>query len=118
MPMVNFYFTTTNLNVTAKHLMALAASPTQGQTIAQVENQLVTAAVNLFQARFGNQQSVSAQQVNDGILHAAVLWKGIGAVYSANASVSGGGVLLHQANVNVPISGHFVVCVDLWAYLD
>lgn len=117
MPTVDFYFAKTNLTATAQHLITLDATPTQGKTLQQVEALLVDKTVKLFEESFKSEPSVTGQKVNDGVLHAAVLWKGIGAIYSASQTVSGDGVLHHQANVNVAISGEFVIDVDLWANL-
>lgn len=117
MPVVDFYFSTTNLNAVASHLQSLSGSPFTGQTIQQIESQLVTASINMFASRYCNLPSVSAQTVNQGELHAAVLWKGIGSIFSASAGVAGGGFLLQQQNVNVQVTGQYVVSVDLWAYL-
>ena len=117
MPVVDFYFSTTNLKAVANHLQSLSGSPFAAQTIQQIESQLATASINMFASRYCNQAAVPAQMVNDGKLHAAVLWKGIGAIFSASAGVSGGGNLLQQQNVNVQVTGQYVVSVDLWAYL-
>jgi hypothetical protein len=116
MPQIDFYFDPANLTATANHLANLPGSPFFGQAVPLVENQLVPAAVNLFVSRFQPLPSVNAILVNDGVLHAAVLWKGIGAIFSASSSVSGN-AFHFAANVTLPISGQFVVSVDLWCNL-
>ncbi|WP_151671184.1 hypothetical protein [Nitrincola schmidtii] len=118
MPVVDFYFSNTNLNAVASHLKSLSVSQFDGQAIHQIESQLVTASIDMFASRYCNLSAVSAQTVNQGELHAAVLWKGIGAIFSASEEVTGSGVLIQQQNLNVQVTGQYVVRVALWAYLD
>lgn len=118
MPQIDFCFPSANLHATAVHLQNLGVSVTQGKSTAQVEDQLVVAAVKMFEDRYRNQQAVGANLINEGVLQAAVLWSGVGAIFSADHSVYGDGVRRHQASVKVQTSGEFVVSVDLWVHLS
>lgn len=117
MSLATFQFSRRNLTGTAHHLQSQRGSPFTGDTIVEIEDKLVTAAIDLFKSRLKNEETVNAELFERGELHASLLWKGTGAIFSAKEAY-GGGVRSQTVDVDMPNLDVSSVYVSLWAYLD
>lgn len=100
MSRLQFSFHPENLKATADYLVASPHFPTAKRTVAEIEDRLKNAAINSFSSKYSKVQTAKGQPLDRGdidedVVEAPVLWRGIGALFCpvTSAAVDGAATL-------------------------
>lgn len=122
MSRLQFSFHPENLKATAGYLVSAAHFPTAKRTVEEIEDRLKNAAINSFSSKYSKVQSEKGQPLDRGdieedVVEAPVLWRGIGALFCPVTSAAAEGTITLTVDMPFALAPKCVVGVNFLVVL-